>query len=53
MTKFFKNEEGSMAVQYSLVLALVSVMMLGGLVTLHNDLPTDINKLNAAFAQHR
>jgi Flp pilus assembly pilin Flp len=53
MMKFFNNEDGSATIQYGLVLALVSVMMLGGLVSLHNNLPTDINKLNVVFAQHR
>jgi Flp pilus assembly pilin Flp len=52
MTKFLKTEEGSASIQYSMLLAFVAMMMLGGLTTLHNNLPTGINKLNAAFVQH-
>ncbi len=48
MKKFFTNENGSATVQYSMVLALVSMMMFSGVINFHSKQPT-INKLNAAF----
>ncbi len=53
MTKFLNNEEGSASVQFGLALAFVTMMMLGSLMTVQNDLPSGMNKLNAAFVQQR
>ncbi len=53
MTKFLSKEEGSASVQFGLALAFVTMMMLGSLMTVQNDLPSGMNKLNAAFVQQR
>jgi Flp pilus assembly pilin Flp len=53
MTKFFNSEEGSTSIQFSLVLVFMTMTMLGGLMTVHNDVPAGLNKLNAAFVQQR
>jgi Flp pilus assembly pilin Flp len=53
MTKFLNNEQGSASVQFGLVLAFVTMMMLGSVMTNQTDLPSGMNKLNAAFVQQR
>ncbi len=45
VTRFLKNESGATAIEYGLIAALISVVIIAGLTTLGNNMNTSFTSL--------
>ena len=49
LTRFLKDESGATAIEYGLIAALISVVIIGALTTLGTSLNTDFASVSAAL----
>ena len=49
VTRFLKDESGATAIEYGLIAALISVVIIGALTTLGTNLNTDFSSVSNAL----
>ena len=49
LTRFLRDESGATAIEYGLIAALISVVIIGALTTLGTSLNTDFNSVSTAL----
>ena len=49
LTRFLKDESGATAIEYGLIAALISVVIIGALTTLGTNLNTDFTSVSTAL----
>ncbi len=49
VTRFLKDESGATAIEYGLIAALISVVIIGALTTLGTNLNTDFTSVSTAL----
>ena len=51
-SRFIRDESGATAIEYGLIAALISVVIIGALQTLGGNLQTNFNNVSAALNTH-